>query len=92
VAATKLAMRELARRWLALDADSGDRQANNALWRIVLVRLAWDPRTRDYLARRTKQGKSKKEIMRCLKRYLAREVFAVLKDLEPPPTATAPRP
>jgi transposase len=44
----------------------GDRQANNGLWRIVLVRLAWDPRTRDYLARRTRQGKSKKEVMRCL--------------------------
>jgi hypothetical protein len=44
----------------------------------VLVRLAWDPRTRDYLARRTKQGKSKKEVMRCLKRYVAREVYRCL--------------
>jgi transposase len=55
-----------------------DRQANNALWRIVLVRLAWDPRTREYLARRTRQGKSKKEVMRCLKRYVAREVYQCL--------------
>ena len=146
LAATKLAMRELARRWLALDAEigrldgvldrlvaqaapqltalcgvgtdvagallvaagdnpqrlrseasfarlcgvapltassgktvrhrlhrSGDRQANNALWR-VMVRLAWDARTRQYAARRTKQGRSTAEITRCLKRYVAREV------------------
>jgi transposase len=70
----------------------GDRQANNALWRIVLVRVAWDPRTRDYLARRTKQGRSKKEVMRCLKRYVAREVFAVLQGLELRPAATTRRP
>ena len=43
-----------------------------------MVRLAWDPRTRDYLARRTRQGKSKKEVMRCLKRYVAREVYHCL--------------
>jgi transposase len=151
VAATKLAMRELARRWLALDAEvgrldaeldrlvaqaapaliellgvgtdvagallvaagdnpqrlrseasfarlcgvapleassgktvrhrldrGGDRQANNALWRIVMVRLAWDPRTRQYAARRTKQGRSTAEIIRCLKRYVAREVYQCL--------------
>jgi transposase len=56
----------------------GDRQANNALWRIVLVRLAWDERTRDYLARGTKRGRSKKEVMRCLKRYVAREAYHCL--------------
>lgn len=53
----------------------GDRQANSALWRIVLTRLVYDPRTRDYLERRTKEGLSKKETIRCLKRYVAREVF-----------------
>jgi transposase len=53
----------------------GDRQANSALWRIVLTRLVYDPRTRDYLDRRTKEGLSKKEAIRCLKRYVAREVF-----------------
>ena len=56
----------------------GDRQANAALYRIVLVRLRWHQPTRDYMARRLKQGKSKKEVIRCLKRYVAREVFAVL--------------
>src|SRR5690606_33909949 len=53
----------------------GDRSANAALYRIVMSRLRWDPRTRDYVDRRTKQGRSKKEIIRCLKRYIAREVF-----------------
>jgi transposase len=57
---------------------AGDRQANAALYRIVLVRLCYDPATKDYMARRLKKGKSKKEIIRCLKRYVAREVFAVL--------------
>jgi len=53
----------------------GDRIANNALWRIVLVRMSSDPRTRYYMERRTKEGLSKKEIIRCLKRYVAREVY-----------------
>jgi transposase len=56
----------------------GDRQANCALHRIVLCRMRWDGRTRDYVARRTKDGLSKPEIMRCLKRYIAREVYHVL--------------
>jgi hypothetical protein len=51
----------------------GDRDANQALWRITLVRMAHDPRTRDYVARRTAEGKTKREIIRCLKRYIARE-------------------
>ena len=67
----------------------GDRQANAALYRIVLVRLRWHQPTRDYMARRLKQGKSKKEVIRCLKRYVAREVFAVLHQTSqatlPPP-------
>lgn len=45
-----------------------DRQANAALYRIALCRMRWDPRTRDYVARRTKDGLSKKEIIRSLKR------------------------
>jgi transposase len=57
---------------------SGDRQANHALWRIVLVRMGCDPRTRAYVQRRRAEGLSTKEIMRCLKRYVAREVFAIL--------------
>ena len=56
----------------------GDRQANSALWRIVITRMGTDQRTRDYVARRTSEGLSKREIVRCLKRYIARDVFAVL--------------
>lgn len=56
----------------------GDRRANHALWRIVMVRMVSDPATRAYVARRTKEGKSKREIMRCLKRYVARELFPLL--------------
>jgi transposase len=53
----------------------GDRQANSALWTIVCTRMATHPPTRAYVARRTAQGLSKPEIMRCLKRYIARELF-----------------
>ena len=68
----------------------GDRQANAALYRIVLVRLRYHQQTRDYMARRLTQGKTKKEIIRCLKRYVAREVFAVLNQLsQGSPTAAA---
>ena len=56
----------------------GDRQANSALWRIVITRLVYDPRTREYFQRRTKEGLSKKETIRCLKRYVARDVFNAL--------------
>jgi hypothetical protein len=56
----------------------GDRQANAALWNIVLTRMSSDPRTRAYVERRTKEGLSKGEIMRILKRYVAREVFRYL--------------
>ncbi|WP_431937076.1 IS110 family transposase [Micromonospora sp. RP3T] len=56
----------------------GDRHANCALWRIVITRLATDPRTRDYRDRRIKQGLSKPEIIRCLKRYVAREIYQLL--------------
>jgi hypothetical protein len=59
----------------------GDRQANAALYRIVVVRLRWHRPTMDYMARRLTQGKSKKEVIRCLKRYVAREVFAVLNQM-----------
>ena len=61
----------------------GDRQANAALWRIALVRLNCDQRTKDYLARRVKDGKSKTEAIRCLKRYIAREVFNALPQTAP---------
>lgn len=56
----------------------GDRAANAALHRIVLCRLRWDEPTKAYVARRTSEGLSKPEIMRCLKRYVAREVLRAL--------------
>jgi transposase len=56
----------------------GDRQGNSALWRIVIVRMNSDPRTQAYVERRTKEGLSKPEIIRCLKRYVARETFDLL--------------
>jgi transposase len=58
----------------------GDRQANSALWRIVIVRLSSHPPTRAYADRRSNEGLSKKEIIRCLKRYVAREVYRQLRD------------
>lgn len=61
----------------------GDRDANRALHLAVVVRMRWCPRTRGYAERRTKQGRSKPEIMRCVKRYLAREVYhALVADFE----------
>jgi len=57
---------------------AGDRQANSALWRIVITRLSYDPATRQYLERRCAEGKTKTEAIRCLKRYVARELYACL--------------
>ena len=57
----------------------GDRQANHALWRIVVTRMSSHPPTRVYVERRSKEGLSKKEIIRCLKRYVAREVYPCLR-------------
>jgi transposase len=53
----------------------GDRQANAAFYRIVLTRMSGDPKTKAYVARRRDEGKNTAEIMRCLKRYVARETF-----------------
>src|SRR4029453_14287980 len=57
----------------------GDRQASHALWRIVFTRMGSPPAPRAYVERRTAEGKSKKEIIRCLKRYVAREVYPHLR-------------
>jgi transposase len=73
----------------------GDRQANSALWRIVLVRMKTHPPTRAYVTRRTADGMSKRDIMRCLKRYVAREIYHHINSAPPrtghlhsvPPTA-----
>ena len=56
----------------------GNRQANSALHMIVVCRMRIDQRTRTYVERRTGEGLSKREVMRCLKRYVAREIYRVL--------------
>lgn len=56
----------------------GDRQANAALWRIVFTRMTHHEPTRAYVERRTAEGKTRKEIMRCLKRYVARQMYTLL--------------
>jgi transposase len=56
----------------------GNRQANAALHMVVVSRMRLDPRTKAYVARRLAEGLTKREVMRCLKRYVAREIFAVL--------------
>ncbi len=63
----------------------GNRQANAALYRIVMVRMRWHEPTIAYVERRTAEGLSKKDIIRCLKRYVAREIYALL-----PPVVTVP--
>jgi transposase len=72
----------------------GNRDANRALHMICVVRMGSDKRTRKYIARRTAEGKSKWEIMRCLKRYIAREVYRVLLSsttTKPPPIQAVSR-
>ena len=56
----------------------GNRDANRALWVIAIVRMASDPTTQRYVQRRTHEGLSKKEILRCLKRYIARQLYRLL--------------
>lgn len=56
----------------------GARQANCALYTIVLARLRWDARTRAYLERRVTEGKTRREAIRCLKRYVAREIYQTI--------------
>ena len=57
----------------------GDRQANAALYRIVVVRLRYEQRTQAYMRRRTAEGMTKAEVIRCLKRYVAREVYTAIQ-------------
>lgn len=63
----------------------GDRQLNRALHVIVLSRLRYDPATRAYAERRRTEGRTDREIKRCLKRYISRQLF---KQLENPPSPT----
>jgi hypothetical protein len=57
----------------------GDRKANKALHLIAVVRIRTDPRTQIYMERRRTEGLSKRDVLRCLKRFIAREVFTALK-------------
>jgi len=66
----------------------GHRQANAALYRTVIVRLRYHEPSKAYLARRTAEGKTKAEIIRCLKRQVARETWALLKPLRRDTTPT----
>ena len=69
----------------------GDRDANRCLHLICVVRMRHDERTREYVARRTVEGKSKREIMRCLKRYIAREIYRLLAPMAAASAPSAPR-
>jgi transposase len=60
----------------------GDRRANAALYRIALTRSRSDQRTRDYIDKRTTQGMTRRESIRCLKRYIAREIYHLLQQLD----------
>lgn len=55
----------------------GNRELNNAIWRIIMVRLRWHEPTRVYMAKRRAEGKTKREVIRCLKRYLIRRIFKI---------------
>lgn len=70
----------------------GDRAANSALHKIAIARLATDPDTRAYAARRTAEGKTKKDILRCLKRAIAREVFHLITNPRPAQNSADLRP
>jgi transposase len=69
----------------------GNREANRALYMICLARMRRDRRTKEYVARRTQEGKSKREIIRCLKRYVAREVYRVLISCDARSSPTGPK-
>ena len=66
----------------------GDRQANAALYRITLSRLRWHQPTIDYMNRRLAEGKTKREIIRCLKRYIARQLFTIIHTAQQAPQTT----
>lgn len=68
----------------------GDRQANSALHLAVISRLRMDDKTKQYVTKRTAEGHSKLEIIRCLKRYLAREVYYLLNPGAPTPATKLP--
>lgn len=61
----------------------GDSQANAALYRIVITRIRMDQRAGEYLDRRLHEGKTKREVVRCIKRYIAREVYQIINRGQP---------
>ena len=67
----------------------GNRQANQALWRIATTRIRHDAATQQYVAKREAEGKNRKEIIRCLKRHIAREIYRLITN--PPPTPNCAR-
>jgi transposase len=69
----------------------GNREANRALYMVCLARMRRDRRTQEYVERRTAEGKSKREIIRCLKRYIAREAYRVLISCGGRSSPTSPR-
>jgi transposase len=70
----------------------GGRNANKALHHVVLVRMGSDARTKEYVTKRTLEGKGKREIMRCLKRYVARELYRQIMNPAPAPSIADLRP
>jgi len=69
--------------WISIDRG-GDRQANKTLHMIAVCRLRHCPRTRAYAARRTTQGKTRRDVKRCLKRSIARQLFKLLERYDQP--------
>ena len=67
----------------------GNRQANNALWRIATNRIRTDAATKDYVTRLQAEGKKRTEIIRCLKQHIAREIYRLITN--PPPTPNCAR-
>ena len=63
----------------------GNRQANSALWRIATTRMRTDAATKEYVTKRQAEGKNRKEIIRCLKRHIAREIYRLLTNSPPTP-------
>jgi transposase len=64
--------------WLIAARRRGDRALNKAIHIIATTRMRSDPATRAYITRRRAQGKSDREIRRCLKRYIARQLYRAL--------------
>ncbi len=67
----------------------GDRQANSALYTITIARLRWDKSSQQYIQRRVAEGKTRREGIRCLKRYICREIYRDIAENRPPAANSA---